>query len=65
MSSTCSDVNTVSVSVIVLVKVILSPALDIDKPDPASKTISSVLESLPVSTIFSSSVLSPSDADTV
>ena len=48
----------------VLVKVILSPDLAMLNPVPASKTTSSVDESLPVSLIFSSSELSPSTQDT-
>ena len=47
----------------VLVKVILSPDLAIERPVPASRTTSSVLESFPVNLIFSSSELSPSTAD--
>jgi len=55
----------VSVSDTVLVKVILSPDLAIDKPVPASKTTSSLLPLLSVNLIFSSSVLSPSTQDTL
>ena len=55
----------VLVSETVLVNVILSLDLAILSPVPASKTTSSVDESLPVNLIFSSSLLSPSTQETL